>query len=1083
MNKYYLLGILRPRKLLKVVIFTLVFTSLGISNAFANSSGDELMSTGDALSEEAQSVKKEPHTLRGAVTDELGAPLIGVSVSVKGTTRGVATDINGYYILEVEAGEVVLFNYVGFKSKELILRKGQESLNITLEEDVRELDEVVVVGMGTQRKASVIGSISTVNLQELKVSQPSLTANLSGRIAGTVAVQRSGEPGIDATDFWIRGIATFGTNQKPLTLIDGVERDINDISVDEIESISILKDASATAVYGVRAANGVVVITTKRGIAQKPRVEVKLEYGLSDLPKVPKYLGSPDYARLSNEAAGRTIHTDREIALMENPTEWYHPYLYPNTNWFDEVFKKWSNNFTAGVNINGGSERARYYIAGAYMDNKGNMRDLKDAEWKSNPQQKRYNFRSNIDVNLSKSTILNIEIGANLTDLYQPGEGNRKDVNDKQFWTPAERIFTYANLASPMFPAYFPGVTSEGERKWLWGAPPVTGQHNPAERLFNSGYAKQQKVYAMTQAVLTQKLDFVLEGLEAKGSFSFDYFNNAMQFYRRNAQTYAIDRYVAAEDLLESSQMYDGQDVLNYSRDVVSNRAIEAKFQLLYDKIFNKVHRVGAMFMYHQREKVDAVDTGAAGGGTAAIVQSLPYRKQGIAARATYSYDDRYFAEFNIGYNGSENFPKDNRFGVFPAGAVGYLLSNESFWKVDFVNLLKLRGSIGLVGNESLAMSGDYPLRFGYQDVYGAGNGGYNWGATSAGATTGGLGLSQVGVANLTWEKGLKKNIGVELKMWDNKIALNLDVFHEKRTDILIRRSTIPDFAGYGSASINANLGEMKNRGFETDLSFSERIQDFNMRFWGNFTYAANKVVNKDEAIKPYEYMMERNHRFGQQFGLIDLGLFRDQDDIDNHTPQNLGSTPKPGDVKYLDYNGDGVVDIYDKVAIGYSNIPEISYGFGAQFSWKNFDLGVFFRGQDRVSYRLGGAGYVPFMRGVGNANLFTKALDRWTEENPDPNAFYPRLTDGSVDNNWAHNSTRNIYNGRFIRLDHLEFGYTFTPALIAPIGVKGLRVYFSGHNLAVFSKWKLWDPETASQNGAQYPISRHFNFGVKANF
>lgn len=1081
MNQTYFFSFHKLKRVLKVTFLTLILLNSGVTIGYSNSSIKESPAQ-DAEKKSMQS-SDERKTVRGTVIDEDGNPLPGVQVSVKETPRGVSTDINGYYILNIEPGETISFSFLGFKPYEEVIKTGQLSLNITMKEDIQELDEVVVVGMGTQRKASVIGSIATVNLQDLRMSQPSLTANLSGRIAGTIAVQRSGEPGIDATDFWIRGISTFGTNQKPLTLIDGVERDINDLSIDEIESISILKDASATAVYGVRAANGVVVITTRKGVAQKPAVELKLEYGASDLPKVPKYLGSADYARLANEASGSTLYSERAIQLMENPTEWYHPYLYPNTNWFDEVFKKWSNTFTAAINISGGSERARYYIAASYLDNTGNMRNLKGNQWDSNPQQKRYNFRSNIDVNVTPTTILNVEIGANLTDLYQPGEGNRVDENDKQYWTPAERIFTYANLANPMFPAYFPTTDpNTGASKWHWGSPPTIGVHNPAERLFNSGYAKQYRVYAMTQIVLTQKLDFFLKGLSAKGTFAFDYYNNAMQYYRRNAQTSSIDNYLPAEDRFTYSTRFKGQDNLHYQREVDSNRAVEAKLQLIYDNLFNDVHRIGAMFMYHQREKVDAVKTNLGGGASTAIIQSLPYRKQGIAARATYSYDDRYFAEFNIGYNGSENFPNDDRFGVFPAGALGYIISNESFWKLDFVNMLKFRGSIGLVGNESLAIRNDLPLRFGFMDIYGDGLGSYNWGKGD-GATTSGLGVSQVGVSNLTWEKGLKKNLGIELHMFNSKVTLDVDLFHEKRKDILIRRQTIPGFAGFGSVVVNANLGEMQNKGFELQASATEKVQDVTMKFWGNFTLAKNKVLKKDEPLREYAYRMEQGHRHGQQFGLIALGLFRDQDEIDNHTPQSLGSTPQPGDVKYLDYNGDGIVDEDDKVPIGFSNIPEISYGFGAQFMWKNFDLGIFFRGQDRVSYRLSGSGYIPFRTGVGTGNLYDKALDRWTPENPDQNAFYPRLTETSVNNNWAHNSTRNIYNGRFLRLDNLEVGYTFSRKTLAAIGINNLRVYFSGNNLALFSKWKMWDPETGSNNGAQYPISRQLNFGVKVNF
>lgn len=1025
----------------------------------------------DPVPHEFKVIQDDKNTVRGMILDETGQPMPGVAVSVKGTTRGVLSDINGYYIIEADKGEILMFSFIGFKTQEITIGNNP-SINITLKEDVQELEEAVVVGMGTQRKASVIGSISSVSARELRMPQRSLTASLSGRIAGTVAVQRSGEPGQDVAQFWIRGLSTFGTNKTPLMLVDGVERDINDISMEEIESFSVLKDASATAVYGVRAANGVVLVTTRKGVAQKPSIELKLEYGISDLPRMPKYLDGANYARLYNEAFEAINYTDEYINKLNNYTGIYDPYLYPNVNWFDEVFKDYSNNMNASLNITGGSELVRYFVSASYMEDNGNLKDWKANDYKSNLQFKRYNFRSNVDLTLSKTTTLNLEIGANLIDMHQPGIGNRSIYG--KYVTPAEEVFYWANLSTPLSsPVRVPiGKDVDGYAVFGWGAPTQVGEKNPAERLFGSGYNRNYRTQAMSQVVLNQQLPFILDGLEFKGAFSFDYTTGSYQTYTRQANTYGVRGVDAVTNELIVEPVDTESEALNYNKSLTSNRAIELKLQLLYNKVFNDKHRVGGMFMFHRRNYIDS--------GASTNILSLPYRKQGLAARATYSFDDRYFAEFNVGYNGSENFPKSKRYGFFPAGAIGYLISNESFWNVEQINVLKLRGSIGLVGNESLATAGGSTLRFGYMDVYDTNyDYGYNWGLDET--IINGTRQNQYGVKDLTWEKGLKKNVGLELKMFNSKISLDFDYFHEVRSDILVVRNTIPGFTGFGTASINANIGKVRNHGIDGTLEVNHKIGEVDFRLYGNYTFTRNKIIKMDESERKYRYTMQTGNPIGQQFGLIAIGLYKDQDDI-NTSPQSTFGNVRPGDVKYLDYNGDGVVNENDKVPIGYSNIPEVVYGFGTQIFWKNFDFGIFFRGQDRVTYALGGSTFIPFAQGVGKGNLFEKALDRWTPEDPRQDAFYPRLSNGTSSNNWQP-STRNIYNGRLLRLSELEVGYTFDKKLIAPLGIKSLRIYILGNNVALISKWKLWDTETGTQNGDKYPLTRKFNFGIRTTF
>lgn len=1014
------------------------------------------------VSNTAQTVSQTSKSVRGTIIDEKGVPLPGVSIAVKGTSTGVIADINGYYIINANPGDVLVFSFVGFKTEEVTVTK-KPSLDVVLKEDVHELEETVIVGMGKQRKASVIGSISSVSIKELEVPQRNLTNALSGRIAGAVVVQRSGEPGQDNADFWVRGISSFGANQKPLVLVDGVERDMSDLSIEEVESISILKDASATAVYGVRAANGVVLVTTRKGVAQKPVVEVKLETGFSDLPTMPQLLDGANYAILCNEALG---FENYNLEYIDNLRSGSNPFLYPNVNWMDQLFRKYSTNTNAAINIRGGGERARYYISASFIEDNGNLKNNPEADYKSNVSLRRYNFRSNIDLTLTKTTNLTLEIGANMTDMHQPGIGN--EYIDGRWFSPVELLYYYSYLSNPLSaPVRVPiGKDAFGATEWGWGAPSQVGEVNPAERLFGSGYNKSFRSQIMSQITLKQDLGFLLKGLEAQASFSFDANNQTIQNRRKNSSTYNITGVNDETGDFQVAEISKGSESLGYNVTPSSNRAQELKFQLNYNQIFNENHRIGAMAMYYQRDFVDQT--------AGSPIKSLPYKKQGLALRTTYAFKDRYFAEFNMGYNGSENFPKGKRFGLFPAGALGYLISNESFWHFKPINVFKIRGSVGLVGSESLPDN----MRFGYLSFFGGGLGGYYFGMTPSYHE--GIGEDQIGVSDLTWEKGFKKDIGIELKMLDNMISLDLDYFHEKRSDILIQRQSVPATMGVIKQPF-ANMGVMVNQGIDGTLEFNHSIGDFRYKLYGNFTYTHNEIKEMDEAPKKYAYRMQTGNRYGQHFGLIALGLFKDQKEINESPEQKFGEV-RPGDVKYLDYNKDGVVDEEDKCPIGYSSVPEIVYGFGAQLFWKGFDFGIFFRGQAHVTYGLGGDTFIPFNKGVGKGNLFENALDRWTEDNPDPNAFYPRLSNGASSNNWQ-SSTRTIYNGRLLRLADLELGYTFKKNRIAPMGMKSLRIYCLANNVALFAPWDMWDPETASFNGSKYPLPRKVNIGIRASF
>jgi len=1000
--------------------------------------------------------------LKGKILDSKGAPLPGATVVVKNSERGTIADTDGYYALEVEEGETIVVSFIGFKPQEITIR-GNKSLDLILEEDLAVLDEAVVVGMGVQRKVSVVGSISTVSVNDIKVPTRSLTNALAGRMAGAVVVQRTGELGNDNGNFWIRGISTFSANRTPLILVDGVERDMQDISVEEVESVSILKDASATAVYGVRAANGVVIVTTRKGAAQKPVIEFKVESGISDLPTLPKYLGGADYAMLYNEAFGRENYSPEVIEKIRSGAD---PYLYPNVNWFDEMYKKYSSNSQTTINVRGGGDIARYFVDFGYMTESGNLRNNPETEYKSNMHLQRYNFRSNVDISLTKTTVVDLEVGGSLTDLHTPGVGG--DIYGTTYSTAGE-LFYWANLATPISnPVRIPiGKDVNGNDIYGWGAPTQVGEKNPLERLMGSGFDTEFRNQFMSQISLNQDLKAITEGLKFKFSFSFDTYNRTTIQRRKSSSTYAVQGRDPETGELMFKQNDVGAEFLGYSRALVSNRAKEMKAQFIYDRQFGSNHRVGGMFMYYQRDYID--------GNAGSAIASLPYRRQGIAARATYALKDKYFAEFNVGYNGSENFPKGKRFGLFPAAAGGWIVSAEPFFSGlrHAVDLLKIKGSVGLVGSEALP-NGE---RFAYLSIYGGGLGGYNFGEQNI--AYGGTGENRIGVRDLTWEKGLKRNVGIELTMFNGLISLEADYFHEKRTDILVQRGSLPDIAGLPSAPF-ANIGVMKNRGVDGSLEVNKRIHNVGVRLHGNFTFARDKIIEQDEAPKNYDYRMRTGHKYNQQFGLIALGYFHDEADIANSPTQTFGAV-RPGDVKYHDINGDGVISIDDEVPIGFSNIPEINYGFGTQLEYKAFDFGIFFRGQGRVSYVLGGA-YIPFNQGVGKGNLFLQALDRWTPENPRQDAQYPRIFNGTSANNWQ-NSTKKLYDGSFLRLADVEVGYNINPDWLSGMKIKSLRIYALSTNTAIFSKWKMWDPEQGTASGTNYPLQRKFNFGIRAKF
>ena len=1077
MSKYHR-GILDSKKGLQCMMLCIALLAPSYATASTNV-GNEQKSFYEvtqplSMMKETSNVSPIDNSVRGTIIDEKGVPLPGVSVAIKGTSTGVISDINGYYIINAKAGDILVFSFVGFKSQEITVGK-RPALDIVMKEDVHELEETVIVGMGKQRKASVIGSISSVSIKELEVPQRNLTNALSGRIAGAVVVQRSGEPGQDNADFWVRGISSFGANQKPLVLVDGVERDMSDLSIEEVESISILKDASATAVYGVRAANGVVLVTTRKGVAQKPVIEVKLETGFSDLPTMPKLLDGVNYALLANEALGTENYTPEYIDNLRSGTN---PFLYPNVNWMDQLFRKYSTNTNAAINIRGGGERARYYISASFIEDNGNLKNNPEADYKSNISLRRYNFRSNIDLTLTKTTNLSLEIGANMTDMHQPGLGN--EYVDNRWFSPVELLYYYSYLSNPLSaPVRVPiGKDAFGNTEWGWGAPSQVGEVNPAERLFGSGYNKSFRSQIMSQITLKQDLSFLLKGLDIQASFSFDANNQTIQNRRKNSSTYNITGVDDETGEFQVAEITKGNEFLGYNVTPSSNRAEELKVQLNYNQIFNETHRIGAMAMYYQRDYVDQT--------AGSSIKSLPYKKQGLALRTTYAFKDRYFAEFNMGYNGSENFAKGHRFGFFPAYAVGWMISNEKFWEpiLPVVSELKLKASYGSVGND--AIGGD---RWIYQSTISTNNG-WNYGENGS-EGGGGIQVGNVENLNVSWEKAYKTNLGFEMRLFD-RIKIQADYFHEKREGVFINRQGLPAIVGL-TTKPKTNIGASVNRGVDATLEYEEKVGEVFLTGRANFTFNRNKLLNNDEVEHLYKYQNSIGKTFGtggnHTFGLIAEGLFQSQEEIDNAPEQNFG-TYRVGDVRYRDVNGDGVVDTYDKVALGYTNIPEITYGFGLTAQWRSWDINAFFQGIAHCTFYIGGTAMRPFSTGnINQSAINADIYDHvWkTTNTPEQNqaAYYPRLSEaggeGSTNNNQT--STLTMRDGRFLRLKNFEIGYTIPKSILEKTFIKSTRIYVSGSNLLTFSKFKLWDPETGSSDGGIYPPLRVFTIGLNAKF
>ena len=936
----------------------------------------------------------------------------------------------------------------------------RSSITVQLKEDTKSLEEVVVTAFGaTQKKETMVGSIQQVRPAELKVPSSSLSTSFAGRMAGVIAIQRSGQPGADGADFWIRGKSTFGDATGVLIVLDGVEissSDLNALDPEVIESFSILKDATATAMYGTRGANGVMIVTTKSGQdLLKPIINFRLETSMSQLTSVPEMVGGVDYMKLYNEALttrGITtgLYDDTKIRATE---QGLNPLVYPNVDWYNEMFNKNAFAQRFNFNIRGGKKAVTYFMSASVKHDAGNLKSLsKDYfSYNNNINVMRYDFVNNLSIKATNTTKISLGLNVSLRDWKGPSAG-------------VDGIFSMSREASPVdFPIVYP-ARNDKEIYTLWGGMSGgiynNGYRNPVAE-YVVGYKKQFASTVNANIRLDQDLKMVTKGLKLHVLASFKNWSKTETTRKAGYNQFEIDQYNEATGEYTLSRVGNEQKTaLNTEGAATGDRRIFIQAYLDYKRKFG-VHDVNAMLLYNQ----DQLDNNKPDN----LLSSLPRRKQGIAARLSYAYDDRYLAEVNFGYNGSENFAKNNRFGFFPSIALGYNISQEKFWEPisNVISHFKLRGSYGLVGNDGINERYAYLSSDKWKYTTGV-----NQNVNLQGPV-----WNRYYNPNLTWEVGKKLNVGFDMQLF-HQVNLNFDVFKEIRSKIYMQKvNTLPDFIGTGETKIYENSGKMKNVGFDIALDYNKQItKDFFLSFKGTLTYAHNTILERDEPpFQLYPNLSSVGYSRGQHLVYVADGLFRDQADVDSHAEQTLGYIPQPGDIKYVDQpdangNCDGIINTNDRVYMGYPEDPEIVYGFGPSMKYKNWDFSFFFQGAARTSILM--SGFHPFGKNATRGVMKFIADDYWSESNPNPNAAYPRLTRDTNANNTV-NSSYWLRNGAFLKLKNAEIGYTF----------KMFRAYLNGSNLLTFSPFKHWDPEMGGGSGMKYPTQRVFNIGIQFTF
>lgn len=1029
--------------------------------------------------------QKEKQTITGLITDNNGDPVIGATVTIKGTSNGVSTGMDGQYILNnVSEGNVIEYRCIGFVTEEKTYKK-ERTINIRMQEATVGLEDVVVIGYGQQKKNSVVSSLNTIGPAELNIKQRNLRNSLAGQISGIIAVQRSGEPGNDAAAFYIRGQSSYAGGTSALILVDGIPRSMDDIDVDEIESFTVLKDAAATAVYGAEGANGVVLITSKRGKVQKTSVNFTAQYSIVTPTRMPETLNAYDYLSLYNEALWNDQgnpnkdkfnpqYTDDRLEKHRTGSD---PDLYPSVNWYDLLQNNTqSQRYT--VNFRGGSDKVRFFASGSYYSEDGIFNSNPTEKYNANIGLQRFNLRSNVDMDVTKTTQLSIDMSGQYLKKNQPGYST-------------DDIFNYiTHFPVHVIPMYYSDNTASDH-----GAPGYGVEYQPYNMLNNSGYSKTWSAYLQTKVTLKQNLKFITEGLSAKGSISFDAdFYSTMKRSKTPKTFYALGRDEESGELNKKT-MKEGSALGNpgiTGHDGTKRIYMEASVD--YMRNFNTLHDVSGMLLYMQKETQYQNKDG---------LKLLPYRKQSFVARATYGYDNRYMFEASMGMTGSENFAQGHRWGLFPAVGAAWFASHEKFMSglEESVSKLKFRVSYGITGNDNIKED----TRFPYRESINTGLGGYNFGLTpgangSASNSPGsGIAEGSFPMPNLSWEIEKKLNAGIDIGLFRGRVDFSADYFYNRRSDILLARKTVSNVTGFRVMPYQ-NFGIVRNQGVDANLILKQKIGQVDLSARGNLTFARNKILEYDEVPQKYAYQNYTGNSINSQNIYIADGLYMPED-FDITTNDDGANTYKlkngmpipaakvsPGDIKYKDLNNDGVIDNYDRTYEHgyYPEVPEIVYGFGLNAEWKGFFVGIFFQGTAHTSANMLAERYnlMPFGQGVDNGSARTETSDRWSAENPyNQDVLFPRLHT----NHFAHNTESSTWwfrDAGFLRLKNVEIGYEFNDKILRQLRMKNLRVYLQGNNIAVWDQIKLWDPELGSANsGAKYPICSTYSIGLEVTF
>ncbi len=1013
----------------------------------------------------ANAQQRTAFTLNGTVYDETGSTLPGATVFLKDQVGiGTITDVDGKFSINVKIGDVVVVSFVGLKTVEYVVVKKESDIEIRMNTESEELDELVVIGMGSQRRISSLAAVTSVDVKDLQTPVASVANLLGGKVPGVISMQTSGEPGKNISEFWIRGIGTFGASSGALVLIDGLEGDINSIDPADIQSFSVLKDASATAVYGVRGANGVVLVTTKRGEAGKLSITARTNLSLSVLRRMPKYLRAYDYARLVNEAlsvrGSAPAYNDVDLDIIRYRLD---NDLYPDVNWQDEILNDHSFEQSYYVSARGGGEVARYFLSLGLSDETAAYKQDKSSVYSSNVGYNTYNYRLNIDLNLTKTTSIYFGTDGYLAVRSEPGMANTDYI-----W----------NAQSQLNPLLFPSKYSNG----LLPAAGANDLSSPYVLINHTGQSSGQNYQGKMTMAINQDLKKVIDGLKLKVQGAYDIHSIfGEQRYVQPALYQALGRNTDGSLIMkENVQAVPAR----YSKQVNQYRKYHFETTLNYEKLLADDHRfTGLLYYYLSDEKAttEAVNSLAA----------IPLRYQGVSSRLTYSFKDTYMMDVNFGYTGSENFQPGKQYGFFPSIALGWSPTNYELVKnnLPWLNFFKIRASYGTVGNDRITSR-----RFPYLTMVNIGQNSI-WGGNNVET----INETIVGADNLKWEKALKKDLGFEGRLLNDKVEFVIDFFEDQRDGIFQPRVQVPDYVGVISMPYG-NVGKMKSYGSDGNISFSHQI-DANKSFVlrGNYTYSTNLIQNWEQLYLEYPYLEYTGYPYNVIRGFQSLGLFKDEDDIKYSPKQQFGDV-LPGDIKYKDVNADGVINDEDKVPLSYNTYPRLMYGFGGEFRYKSFTLGVMFKGTGKTDFfHVGqsgnGMGYVPF-HGGATGNVLTIVNDpsnRWIPKEyaaqigidpslaENPNARFPRLQYGYNSNN---SQLSDFWKGdaRYLRLQEVTLNYNLKHNSLRRIGISSLDLQLVGTNLYVWDKVKLFDPEQARYNGRAYPIPSVFTFQLYIN-